>query len=51
MQKSAMSLLVLLLFFPLFTLGQFPVSDGINDLFAVLTQCPINPRNPPEKLV
>lgn len=42
-------LLALALSSPVFTLAQFPVTDGLNDLFAVLTQCPINPRTPPEK--
>lgn len=34
---------------PLLSFAQFPVTDGVNDLFAIFTQCPINPVNPPEK--
>ncbi|XP_019850683.1 PREDICTED: uncharacterized protein LOC109581220 [Amphimedon queenslandica] len=42
-------ILPVLCILPLLTVAQFfPVSDGINDLFAVFTQCPITPRSPPE---
>lgn len=46
-----MSVLLLMSFVCLstLTLAQFPVTDGVNDLFAVLTQCPISPRYPSKK--
>ena len=46
-----MIVLVFVFFLPLLSFAQFPVTDGINDLFAVLTQCPITPTNPPEKYI
>lgn len=48
---TKMSVLLLMSFacLSILSMAQFPVTDGVNDLFAVLTQCPISPRYPSKK--